>query len=73
MTQTVKTIKNLMVKQGVSQRLMAEQIGVTEAAMCRWMQGTRNPSILYVEKMAKVLGYRLSMVITEGDANVNDK
>ena len=65
MTQTVKTIKNLMVKQGVSQRLMAEQIGVTEAAMCRWMQGKRNPNILYVEKMAKVLGYKLSIVITE--------
>lgn len=67
MTQTVKVIKNLMDKQGVSQRYMAEQIGVTTVTICRWMNGTRNPDIQHVEKMAKVLGYKLSIVVKEDE------
>lgn len=67
MTQTVKVIKNLMKEHGMSQKFMAEQIGVTEAGISRWMQGKRNPDIQYVEKMAEVLGYKLSIEMEKCD------
>lgn len=59
MTETMQTIKDLMRLQNISQRDMAEKVGVAEATMSRWMNGTRNPDIQYVEKMAEVLGRSL--------------
>lgn len=60
MTETMQTIKDLMKHQHISQRIMAEKVGVTEAAMSRWINGTRNPDIQYVERMIKILSYKLS-------------
>lgn len=59
MTETMQTIKDLMKHQHISQRSMAEKVGVTEATMSRWINGTRNPDIQYVEKMAETCGCRL--------------
>lgn len=60
MTETMQTIKDLMKHQHISQRNMAEKVGVAEATMSRWINGTRNPDIQYVERMIKILSYKLS-------------
>lgn len=59
MTETMQTIKDLMKHQHISQHSMAEKVGVTEATMSRWINGTRNPDIQYVERMIKVLSHKL--------------
>ena len=61
MTETMQVIKDLMRLQHISQRDMAEKVGVAEATMSRWMNGTRNPDIQYVEKMAEICGCKLKV------------
>ena len=62
MSNTVKQIKALMKQKGISQADMADIIGVTHVTVHRWMNGTRIPTIEYVERMANVLEMKIGLV-----------
>lgn len=59
MTITMKRIKREMTTQQISQKQLAERIGVSPVTVCRWMRGTRHPSIEEAEKMILALGLHI--------------
>jgi len=59
MTITMKRIKREITTQQISQKQLAERIGVSPVTVCRWMNGTRQPDIDEVEKMVLALGLHL--------------
>lgn len=58
-TETVKTIKRVMDRQGVSQVNLAKRMRVTPVSVCRWFKGERQPSIENIERMAEALDLRI--------------
>ena len=56
---TLVALKEVVESRNISQRRLAEEIGVTEASVSRWFTGQRQPSIENIEKMIGVLGLRL--------------
>jgi transcriptional regulator with XRE-family HTH domain len=46
---------------GISQKMLADEIGMTDVTISRWMNGTRHPTIENVEKMADVLGVTIDI------------
>lgn len=61
MTETIQHIKNIVDIFGMTHKELAKKAGFTEATVCRWMQGSRNPSIANVEKMLDVLGMEIKI------------
>ena len=59
MTEAMKRIKKELEIQGITQRVFAKRLGVTEVTVHRWLTGERNPSIDYVEQMVANLGLNL--------------
>jgi transcriptional regulator with XRE-family HTH domain len=59
MTETVKRLKKEMDCQGISQATLAKRMRLSESAVSRWFNGSRNPSIVQVEKMAKALDVKI--------------
>lgn len=57
MTDTMKTIKEIMKNRGYTQRDVALIIGVSETSMSRWMKGNRTPNIRIIERIAKAIGF----------------
>mgnify|MGYP002527656632 CR=1 FL=1 len=62
MTETVKTIKRLAERQGLSQANIARRMKTTEVSVSRWFNGSRNPSIVNVEKLAEAVGFRVMIL-----------
>ena len=48
-------ISNLLEQQGLSQRELADKIGVTEVSMSRYIRGDRTPKGPIISNIAKVL------------------
>ena len=71
MTDTMKTIKEIMKARGYTQRDVALTIGVSETSVSRWMKGNRNPSIRIVERIAKAIGFDI-VLISKGHGNLKD-
>ena len=59
MTEAMKRIKKELEIQGITQRVFAKRLGVTEVTVHRWLTGERNPAIDYVEQMVANLGLHL--------------
>lgn len=62
---TIKALREIIDGQKITQRQLAREIGVTEAAMSRWLNECRDPKLGAVEKMAARLGYELRLAKKE--------
>ncbi len=51
-----KEIIRLRIEQGISQKELAERIGTKQSAISRLENGTYNPSIVFLNKIALALG-----------------
>lgn len=70
----MKTLKTIIEEKGISQRKLAELVGVTEVSMSRYVNGDRVPKAPIAIKIADVLGidvtalyrdYEISLTIEE--------
>ena len=57
-------LSHLLKQNGMTQRELAKKVNVTEAAMSRYMQGTRVPRAETLSKMAKNLNTTTDFILT---------
>ncbi len=50
-------------EKGLTQKQLAEKIGTKQSAIARLEGGTTNPSVAFLEKVAKALGSKLQVSI----------
>ena len=67
---TAETIKILRDERGLTQRALAEAIGVTDKAISKWESGRGLPDISLVEPLASALGVSVAELLT-GDVRQN--
>ncbi|OIO15499.1 transcriptional regulator [Candidatus Gottesmanbacteria bacterium CG11_big_fil_rev_8_21_14_0_20_37_11] len=49
------------IKKGITQKELAEKMGTKQSAIARLESGNVNPSFGFLEKMAVVMGYKLTV------------
>ena len=54
-------IKEVRKSKGITQKELAERTGITQADISRIENGTRNPSLAMVKRIAEGLGMRLKL------------
>lgn len=57
----IEQIIRKRLKKGLSQKQLAEKIGTKQSAISRLEGGNTNPSIAFLEKIAKALGGKLQI------------
>lgn len=67
---TADTIRRLRERRGLTQRTLAERIGVTDKAVSKWESGRGLPDISLVESLATTLGTSVAELLT-GDVREN--
>lgn len=67
---TAETIKTLREKRSLTQRSLAEAVGVTDKAVSKWESGRGLPDISLVESLAAALGVSVAELLT-GDVRQN--
>lgn len=60
-----ENIRKKREKAGITQSELAEQAGITQAMLCWIEQGKRNPSLPSCEKIAHLLGCKISELFSE--------
>ena len=58
-------IKEYRKKHGLTQKKLAEALGVRQNTICLWEKGERNPSIVMGKKIAAVFGITVDELISE--------
>lgn len=53
------------IKRGITQKELAQKIGTKQSAIARFEAGNVNPSLGFLEKMAEVMGYRISISLSK--------
>ncbi len=53
------------IKQGMTQQDIAKKIGTKQSAIARLESGNSNPSLKFLQKIADVLGYTLTIHLTQ--------
>lgn len=67
---TADTVRDLREQRGLTQRALAERIGVTDKAVSKWESGRGLPDISLVEPLASALGVSVAELLT-GDVREN--
>ena len=62
MSKIIEQLKTIMRYKGISQVMLAERTGLTETTISRYMNGTREPSLSNLEKMAKAVGCKVVLI-----------
>ena len=57
--QIIKKLAFLRAKKGISQRVLAKKIGITQSALARFETGNINPTLSFVQKITNGLGLKL--------------
>lgn len=52
----IKKLKLAMLESGLTQTDLAKKIGITQSSITKWIDGTNNPKISTLEKVAKATG-----------------
>ena len=60
----ISEIISARIKRGMTQRQIAEKMGTKQSAIARLESGNSNPSISFLEKLARVLDYKLTVKIS---------
>lgn len=58
----IKAIIIARAKQGITQRQLAERIGITQSSLARFEAGRSNPTLLFIKKLVNGLGLRIAIV-----------
>lgn len=58
-------LKNILDIKGISQKELAEKVGLTESAMSRYVNGSRIPRGEYLMKIAKILNVKVEDLYCE--------
>lgn len=53
------------IKKKMTQKELAEKLGTKQSAIARFEAGNINPSLDFLQKLATVLGYRLTVTFTK--------
>ena len=53
------------IKKGITQKELAKKIGTKQSAIARFEAGNVNPSLGFLEKMAKVMGYKVNISLSK--------
>ncbi|MCL4374581.1 helix-turn-helix domain-containing protein [Patescibacteria group bacterium] len=53
------------IKKGITQKQLAQKIGTKQSAIARFEAGNINPSLGFLEKMAEVMGYKLTISLSK--------
>ncbi|WP_346675916.1 helix-turn-helix transcriptional regulator [Enorma phocaeensis] len=67
---TAETIKSLRERRGLTQRALADAVGVTDKAVSKWESGRGLPDISLVEPLSSALGISVAELLT-GDVRQN--
>lgn len=67
---TADTIRTLREQQGLTQRALAEAVGVTDKAVSKWESGRGLPDTSLIESLAAALGVSVAELLT-GDVRQN--
>lgn len=67
---TSTTIRTLREERGLTQKVLAEQLGVTDKAVSKWESGRGLPDISLIEDLALALGISVAELLT-GDVRQN--
>ena len=68
-----KKIKELRISNKLTQKQLAQQLGVSQNAVYLWENGLREPNLDMLEKISSVLGVNLYQLLDIEDFNQNDK
>ena len=60
----ISEIISARIKRGMTQRQIAEKMGTKQSAIARLESGNSNPSISFLEKLARALDYKLTVKIS---------
>ena len=67
---TAETIKSLRERRGLTQRALADAVGVTDKAVSKWESGRGLPDVSLVEPLSSALGISVAELLT-GDVRQN--
>lgn len=67
----IKNLSNLLEEEGITQRELAEKIGVTEVTISRYLSGERNPRIEIVSKIANFFNVTTDYLLGLSDEKEN--
>lgn len=59
----IEQVLKKRLEKGISQKQLAEKIGTKQSAIARLEGGNTNPSVAFLEKVAKALGGKLQISI----------
>lgn len=57
------TLKQWRVLRGMTQKDLAEYLGVTESAVSQWENGTSAPRLKHLQAIAKIFGIEIGDII----------
>ncbi len=66
-----KLIRELRVEKSMTQRQIAEQLGITEQAISKWERGLGGPDISLLPALSGILGVNIDKILA-GDLQPND-
>ncbi len=59
--QIIRKLALARAKKGMSQRKLAQKIGITQSALARFESGKINPTLSFIQKITSGLGLKLSI------------
>lgn len=60
----ISALISARIKKGITQKELAQKIGTKQSAIARFEAGDVNPSLGFLEKVARVMGYRINIRFT---------
>ena len=69
MLNVIRAIVDARTEQGLTQKELSERTGIAQAEISRLENGTRNPSIRLLQRLADGLGMTLNVTFTPKKAN----
>jgi ribosome-binding protein aMBF1 (putative translation factor) len=61
----ISALISARIKKGITQKELAQKIGTKQSAIARFEAGNVNPSLGFLEKMAEVMGYKLTISLSK--------
>ncbi|MBI2640995.1 helix-turn-helix transcriptional regulator [Candidatus Roizmanbacteria bacterium] len=63
--EAISELISARIKKGITQRELAKKVGTKQSAIARFEAGNVNPSLSFLEKIAKVMGYKLTISLSK--------
>jgi predicted transcriptional regulator len=63
--EAISKLISARMSRGITQKQLAQKIGTKQSAIARFEAGNVNPSLGFLEKMAEVMGYKVTISISK--------